>query len=219
VTAPAPRPVTTLSRELADFLVEFSIVLHKRAMYPPGHPHLQDSASRFVDRLESLLQLRGHLAIGVARHQLIIAGVATDPRNALLSDLARRLHRHRIATARFESGVTLSELDELLGELSSDPELDRGPVGLRPDRMALWQHIKIHPPELSRLLLEEDGNGSASGEAAAGSGGELWLGLANLALASEGSAPSGEEDPLLVARAIDGQVGQVAYDRVVLDYL
>ena len=26
------------TRELADFLVEFSIVLHKRAMYPAGKP-------------------------------------------------------------------------------------------------------------------------------------------------------------------------------------
>ncbi|MGH7536966.1 MAG: hypothetical protein ACREMG_15520, partial [Gemmatimonadales bacterium] len=112
------RPVTALSRDLADFLVEFSIVLHKRAMYPPGHPHLQESAERFVTRLESLLQPREALAIGVARHQLIIAGVATDPRNALLSDLARRLHRHRIATARFTRGVTLGEIDDLLAALS-----------------------------------------------------------------------------------------------------
>lgn len=217
-TVSHPRPVTTLSRELADFLVEFSIVLHKRAMYPAGHPHLQDSASRFVDRLESLLENRGSLVIGVARHQLIIAGVATDPRNALLSDLARRLHRHRIATARFESGVGLSELEELLEELSADPELGSGPLGLRPDRVASWPHVKILAPDLNRLLLEEDATGSGSA-ATNGVAGELWLGLANLALASEGMAPNGEEDPLLVARAIDSQVGQVAYDRVVLDYL
>ena len=80
---PGVRSFTTLSRDLADFLVEFSIVLHKRAMYPLGHPHLQESTERFVDRLESLLAPRDSLAIGVARHQLIVAGVATDPRNAL----------------------------------------------------------------------------------------------------------------------------------------
>jgi hypothetical protein len=213
------RSVTTLSRELADFLVEFSIVLHKRAMYPAGHPHLQDSAARFVDRLESLLKSRGHLVIGVARHQLIIAGVATDPKNALLSDLARRLHRHRIATLRFESGVGLSELDDLLSELSGDPAEEHGPLGMRPERSASWPHIKILAPELNRLLLNQDDDGSASSSALTSSAGELWVGLANLALASEGVAPTGEEDPLVVARAIDSQVGQVAYDRVVLDYL
>ena len=51
----------SLSRELADFLVEFSIVLHKRSMYPAGHPHLQDSADRFVRRLNALLEVRDPL--------------------------------------------------------------------------------------------------------------------------------------------------------------
>ena len=46
-----------------------------------------------------------------------------------------------------------------------------------------------------------------------------WVGLANLALSADGQSSPEGVDPLLVARAIDDQVGQVAYDRVVLDYL
>ena len=39
--APAAKPKrATLPRELADFLIEFSIALHKHAMYPGGHPTL-----------------------------------------------------------------------------------------------------------------------------------------------------------------------------------
>ncbi|MDQ6690985.1 MAG: hypothetical protein M3Z18_10790, partial [Gemmatimonadota bacterium] len=39
--APAPRAaVATLSRELADFLVELSITLNKHAIYPSKHPLL-----------------------------------------------------------------------------------------------------------------------------------------------------------------------------------
>src|SRR5262245_19990585 len=114
------RSVATLSRDLADFLVEFSIVLHKRAMYPLVHPHLQESTARFVDRLESLLTPRDSLGIGIARHQLIVAGTATDPRNALLSDLARRFHRHRIATVRFDRGVGLQEIEALLAGVAAD---------------------------------------------------------------------------------------------------
>jgi hypothetical protein len=49
--------------------------------------------------------------------------------------------------------------------------------------------------------------------------GALWLGLAHLALSSDGEVTEDAEDPLLVARAIDAQPDQVAYDRVVLDYL
>jgi len=203
---------------LADFLVEFSIVLHKRAMYPVGHPHLQNSTSRFLDRLESLLAPRDGLAIGVARHQLIVAGTATDPRNALLSDLARRLHRHRIATVRFERGVGLEEIDDLLAGLAADPQGDDGPFGLRPGAGAGWPHLKLQPPELSRMFLQDDDELDAPPETPADA---LWLGLAHLALASDGEVAEGAEDPLLVARAIDAQPQQQqqAYDRVVLDYL
>ncbi len=211
---PPARALAALARDLADFLVEFSIVLHKRAMYPIGHPHLQKSTERFVARLESLLASRDSLAIGVARHQLIVAGVATDPRNALLSDLARRLHRHRVATLRFESGLTLQEIDDLLGGLAGDPRAE-GPYGLRPNLGSGWSHLRIQPPELNRLFLQED----EEEESAETPGGALWLGLAHLALCGDGGATEDADDPLLVARAIDSQPQHVAYDRVVLDYL
>lgn len=212
---PGARSVAMLSRDLADFLVEFSIVLHKRAMYPVSHPHLQESTARFVGRLESLLTARDSLAIGVARHQLIVAGTATDPRNALLSDLARRLHRHRIATVRFERDVSLQEIDDLLVALASDPEGEGGPFGLRPGAGANWVRLRVQPPELSRMFLQDDDPG-ARPETVADA---LWLGLANLALSSDGEGTEAAEDPLLVARAIDAQPEQTAYDRVVLDYL
>ncbi|HEU5040303.1 MAG TPA: hypothetical protein VFT84_05765, partial [Gemmatimonadales bacterium] len=147
-------------------------------------------------------------------NQLIISGVATDPRNALLSDLARRLHRHRVASLRMERGVTLGQVDELLGALSADPAADPGPLGLRPERSASWRHLQVQAPELNRLLLEDDPDAETRT-----AGGELWLGLANLALAGDGEAPTEGDDPLVVARAIDAQAGQVEYDRVVLDYL
>ncbi|HKT61111.1 MAG TPA: hypothetical protein VJQ46_13755, partial [Gemmatimonadales bacterium] len=209
------RATATLSRDLADFLVEFSIVLHKRAMYPVGHPHLEDSTARFVGRLELLLAGRESLAIGVARHQLIVAGTATDPRNALLSDLARRLHRHRIATVRFDREVSLREIDELLAALASDPQGAGGPFGLRPDAGAGWAHLRIQPPELSRMFLQDDEPNAPPATPADA----LWLGLANLALSSDGEGTEAAEDPLLVARAIEEQPAQVGYDRVVLDYL
>jgi hypothetical protein len=217
--APASRGrVATLARDLSDFLIEFSIVLHKRALYPHGHPHLQDSAVRFVRRLESLLEHREDLTIGIARHQLIIGGVATDARNALLSDLARRLHRQRIASIRFQRGVALDEIDGLLRNLSGELGEEAGPLGLRVERAASWHHIQVQAPELGRLLLSEYGD-EAEDQAPAGAAEELWVGLANLALSADGQRSPERADPLIVARAIDDQVGQVAYDRVVLDYL
>ena len=213
---PNARSVAALSRDLADFLVEFSIVLHKRAMYPPGHPHLQEATDRFVARLEFLLVQRESLAIGSARHQLIVAGVATDPRNALLSDLARRLHRHRVATVRFDRGVTPQEIEGLLTALAEDPKGEGGPFGIRPATAGAWPHLRIQPPELTRMFLQDEEDDAGEGDTP---GGALWMGLAHLALAADGDATGNPEDPLLVARAIDLQPEHVAYDRVVLDYL
>ena len=218
-TGPAARSrVATLARDLSDFLVEFSIVLHKRALYPNGHPHLQDSAVRFVNRLESLLEHREELMIGIARHQLIIGGVATDARNALLSDLARRLHRQRMASIRFQRGVAVDEIDGFLRNLSGELGEEAAPLGLQLERAASWRHIQVQAPELGRLLLNEDGE-EVEGHTPAGAADELWVGLANLALSADGQSSPEGADPLVVARAIDDQVGQVAYDRVVLDYL
>ena len=94
-----------------------------------------------------------------------------------------------------------------------------GPLGLRLERTASWRHIQIQAPELGRLLLAQDRRGNDRRCTGGAPAGELWLGLANLALSADGQGPPDGADPLIVARAIDDQVGQVAYDRVVLDYL
>ena len=116
-----PKNVTSLSRELADFLIEFSIVLHKRSMYPVGHPHLRDAAERFARRLSALLENRESVTLGVARHRLVIESATTDPRNALLRDLAHRLHRHRIAAVHLTRGATAEEIEDVLAALSANP--------------------------------------------------------------------------------------------------
>jgi hypothetical protein len=213
-----PRAVTTLARELADFLVEFSIVLHKRSMYPAGHPHLMDSADRFVRRLTLLLETRESVTLGVARHRLVIDNVTTDPNNALLRDLAHRLHRHRIALVHLKRGATLQELDGLLNVLSSDPQRGEGPVGKRLDRVGPWNHIRLRPVGYDQFELQE-GEAAPSAPDAEPTPRDSWVELAQLALASEDGKTGADIDPLVVADAIGRNSGEVAYDRVVLGYL
>ena len=221
VATPSPslpaRAVATVPKDAADVLVEFSVALHKRAMYPIGHPHLTESTARFIARIEAHLATRGQLAIGVAGRQLILAGVATEPRNALLSDLARRLHRHRIATLRFERGVGDEEIDGLLAALIEDPSAERGALGLRTDASTAWPHLRIQAPDLNRLLLLEDD--AETHDVRESPEDALWIGLANLALSGDGTPASEANDPLNVARAIEGQTDDPGYDRVVFDYL
>jgi len=215
-----PRPVTSLSRELADFLIEFSIVLHKRSMYPGDHPHLRTGAQRFARRLNSLLENRDSVVLGVARNRLVIESATTDPKNALLRDLAQRLHRHRIATVHLTRGATSEEIEDVLAALSVNPQQAEGPLGRRLDRVAHWDHIRLRPAGFDRLVLQEPGMpGDVNGDMPA-DGRDAWVELARLALTSEpdSSSPAGA-DPLVVAQAIDRKSGEVSYDRVVLGYL
>jgi hypothetical protein len=216
-----PRQVSTLSRELADFLIEFSIVLHKRSMYPAGHPHLSHAADRFVRRMKTLLDGgRESVTLGVARHRLVIDSVTTDPKNALLRDLAHRLHRHRIASVHFTRGATSEEIDGLLSALSTDPQRGDGPLGKRLDQVEPWSHIRLQPVGYDQFTLQDSDSGTESEKPK--SGRDSWVELAQLALASEEAAAvseSSESDPLVVAEANDRKSGEVAYDRVVLGYL
>jgi len=99
---------------LADFLIEFSIVLHKRSMYPAGHPHLQDSADRFMRRTQALLKERESVTLGVARHRLVIDRRHTDSRNALLRDLASPAAPSPAGVSAFEPWSHGRESDGLL---------------------------------------------------------------------------------------------------------
>ena len=228
--APASQPgrrgksVSALPRELADFLVEFSIVLHKRSMYPAGHPHLKASADRFVQRLQELLQTRESVTLGVARHRLVLEAGTTDANNALLRDLAHRLHRHRIASVNLSAGITLDQIEGLLNALSADPQRGEGPVGKRLERVGGWTHIRLRPAgydkfELRGVADEPDEEESGTEESQPAPPRDSWLALAQLALASDQNGASAEVDPVSVADAIGRKSGEVAYDRVVLGYL
>ncbi|HEU5303468.1 MAG TPA: hypothetical protein VFU40_02380, partial [Gemmatimonadales bacterium] len=151
-----PRRGSALSRELADFLVEFSIVLNKRSMYPAGHPQLHAAAERFARRLHVLLETRESIMLGVARHRLVIESVTTDPNNALLRELAQRLHRHRVGSVHLIRGVTLDEIESLLVALSTDPQRGEGPLGMHLERAGSWRHIRLRTVGYDKLTLQDE---------------------------------------------------------------
>src|SRR6185295_7007684 len=106
-----------LSRELSEFLVELSIAVQKHSMYPGGHPSLSAAVAGLTRRVGRLLDERTTLVFGVARRQLIIDGVATDPDQPVLRRLAEGLHRHHLGAISFNRGVQPHEIDEALRAL------------------------------------------------------------------------------------------------------
>jgi hypothetical protein len=221
--APAPeRP--TLSREFSEFLVDLSVALHKHAMYPTGHPSLEPAAGAVVRRANRLLEARERIALGVARNQLIIEGVATDPTQPVLRRLAEGLHLHHLGAMSVSRGVDTAEIRSALLALSADSDRD-GPLGLLPpDRLPAWPHVRLHPLTFDRLALIADtpmADGATGGQRNS-RGGELWMGLATAAMANDVSATpivSTPAEPAEVARAIDEHQGADAYDQVIVGYL
>lgn len=218
-----------LSRELSDFLIEFSIGLHKNAIYPSGHPLRESAAEQIARRLDSLLKDRSTLSLGVARHQLIIEGVATEENNPVLRDLALRLHRHHLGAMKFSQGVTSEELGDALATLAVDAGRRVRPLGLEDhDFLQQWPHVRLFPLTFEQLqLLEEDEEKEEEKAEMRGSrsrAAQLWIGLARAALASdlddETLAESADStDPVAVAKAIDDHKRDAAYDQVVVGYL
>jgi hypothetical protein len=221
--APTPERLA-LSREFSEFLVDLSIALHKHAMYPASHPSLDPAAAAVARRARKLLESRERIALGVARNQLIIEGVATDPRQPVLRRLAEGLHRHHLGAVSVTRGIEVAEIASALRALAADAERD-GPLGLLPpDRLPAWPHLRLHPLTFDRLALIADAPlapGASSGKASS-RGAELWIGLARVAMAGDTAAiPAAAvpTEPTVVARAIDDHPRAEAYDQVIVGYL
>ncbi|HEV7837105.1 MAG TPA: hypothetical protein VGO75_03490, partial [Gemmatimonadaceae bacterium] len=228
----APKPAyAALSRELGDFLLELSITLNKHAIYPTRHPLLDVAIDGVANRLGLLfVEERDSLSIGVARKQLIIEGVATDPDNPVLKELAQRLHKHHVGAVKFLRGIAREELAEALSALAVDPQRSEKPIGLETERLSeVWSHVRFFPLTYDRLqLIEDDGSGDVPGadQMASSRATQLWIGLARAALVSDTSTPSVEQpdestalEPATVARAIDEHQREEAYDQVIVGYL
>jgi hypothetical protein len=226
--------VASLSRDLADFLVELSITLNKHAIYPQNHPLLDVAVDGVANRLGMLfVGERDSLSIGVARRQLIIEGVATDPLNPVLKELAQRLHQHHVGALKLTRGITRDELAAALAALSVDPTRTT-PIGRDTERLgALWAHVRFFPLTYDRLQLIEDdpGDPPSTDKMLAGRATQLWIGLARAALVSDASASEKKKtdsdaddddaslEPATVARAIDEHQREEAYDQVIVGYL
>jgi hypothetical protein len=211
-----------LSRELADFLVEFSIALQKHAIYPAGHPLLTGAVEGVARRLDSLLVDRVSLAIGVARRQLVIEGVATDPNHPLLQELAGKLHRHHLGAVKFARGVDRVELADSLATLGAEGARGAEPLGLTAAAVsARWNHVRIFPLTYDRLELldQRDQVPKDESQIRASRAAELWVGLARAALMADHANDDAVLEPTAVAKAIDEHAREQAYDQVIVGYL
>ncbi len=217
------------SREVRDFLVQFAIGVHRHGIYPDGHPSLEPSVEAVLGRVSPLLAERGTLALGVARGQLIIEGVATDIRNVVVTDLAARLHRHHVGALVLHEGLTGEECREFFRAIARDPDRTGEHAALDPDLRRAWPHVRLHPVNYARLRLAEGSeNAVGKGEADRAQrtrAAELWVGLARAALASgddilaEAELTPAHTDPAILARAISDHSREASYDQSIIGFM
>jgi hypothetical protein len=228
-----PSARASVPREFTEFLIELSVALHKHAMYPLGHPSLLPAAEAVSRQAERLLGDRELLAFGIARHTLIIDGVATDPKQPVLRRLAEGLHRHHLGAVSLLRGLRPSEMSTALHALAAEPDRD-GTPRLARGELPGCEHVRLHPLTFQGLtIVSEAGDDAANRNSRAA---ELWIGLAQAALAGESGAAGDRRfdrpadraaaaaaaavaEPAHVADAIDRHHGTEAYDQVVVGYL
>ena len=220
---PAPGVVygerVALPRDISDLLVELSLALGHQSAYPDGHPILVAAAERLTSAVAGVLARRTTLTLGVAKRQFVIDGVATDPSNGLLGNLAQRFHRHRIAGLSFDRGITQPEVSALLAALGTDARRGVGPLGLQPEEARRWAHIELFPAQYNRLGLSEEAGPDAEGEGETREV-ELWLELAQAALPDGTETDlAGSSHPGVLAAAISRRIREVSYDETVVKYL
>jgi hypothetical protein len=217
---PADSRRAILPPDLSRFLVDFSIALHRIALYPRDHPSLVPALETLARRADVLLQDRPRFAVGVARDRLVIEGVVSEVRHPLLRGLAEHLHRHHLAAISFLRGVGRSELTDVVAALAEDPDRGQGSLGRRSGEQApSWPHVALHALTIDGLEIV-DGNTEPS-VGASGRYTDLWIGLARAALErSAGDDPTTfAGEPEAVAQAIDEHQPVEAYDQVIVGYL
>lgn len=100
------------------WLKRFSVVMHRRAVYPPGHPLRLTAETEALEAVVRALQQLHEIVIAVSPSQLAIDGALTELNNPALSELAERLHRRGVGTVTLRAGITAEEFEGLLGRIS-----------------------------------------------------------------------------------------------------
>ena len=173
----------TPSAAIAAFLVRFSVALHKHSTYPPGHPTLHAADEAVAAALEPLFAARDELRIGVARDALVIDDVPMEGQ-AVLRELAERMHRRSVGGLLLRRGLTPAELSEVLTHLSGDAQQLRTRLLGEGEPLPEWPHVEVVAHAFRRLALAGDDDAQGGAEGA----GRLWLSLA--AATFENGAPA-----------------------------
>jgi hypothetical protein len=216
-TVPASATYTGIPQKLAEFLIEFALAVQKHAIYPQGHPQLAGAVDRLTRRLDVILNGAEPVTFAVARTRIVVEGVATDPANSLMRELAERLHRQQIGSITVLPGVLRDELADFLGAASVE-EHDRPQIAIGAQTMR-WPHIHVTSLTYDKLALMGEESGLTDDENRRAGARLIWIALARATLMAGADAASEELlSPSVLASAINER-RDPAHDQTVVDFL
>ena len=106
---------------MQQFMMRFAGALNRRRAYAPTHPMVLAAEALWLDATQTALSHRSTLAIGVARHELLVDGVPYDARSSVARELAGRLHRRGVGSITFEAGLSIVDVRDALGWMAREP--------------------------------------------------------------------------------------------------
>ena len=72
---------------LGNTIIELNISRRKAGMYPDGHPEIEESLSRALEILQKVLELKGQIALAVAKDVLFIDDRPFDQKNPVYNTI------------------------------------------------------------------------------------------------------------------------------------
>ena len=141
-----------------------------------------------MKRLDAAMSNNRSISLGIARTQVVIEGIATDPNNSLMKELAQRFHRHRLGSITISPEVLRDELADFL--VASSKEEHEGPQIALAAQTERWPHIALTSVVYDKLELMGEDSGLTDDEAKKAGAKLIWIALARATLLlAEGMRP------------------------------
>ena len=139
----------------SDCLTHLQSALKVSALYPEGHPGIQNPLQNFIRELSQLLQAGRPLVLGIVDDVLAFDEVPFYETDTIWRNLFMSLQGRGIESISFQSGI---EVDEALGIVKI---LTGGDSEDGDDLAALWKKYAIQHASYTELATADDSRGRA----------------------------------------------------------
>ncbi|MBM4135331.1 MAG: HEAT repeat domain-containing protein [Nitrospira sp.] len=142
------------TRLLSDAIIELNIARRNVAVYPKGHPTVNQSLNRAFDLLQQLFIMRPEITFAIAKDTIIIDEYSLDKKNVTFREFALYLNSLDIAAVTFTNGLTIEELYEFNKILPGKPK-GTSPEEIQKELQEKLIHIKVAFIDYDAFALKE----------------------------------------------------------------